>query len=107
MTFRVALHYVRPDDYHLFMSCDVVVEWNLTRDLSRFVAIVLFCFVKSLHSWNRNNILVLRKPDIRIGVIIGLIGTSIVEFARDSFELGNNWREVHRELKLEESWIQK
>ena len=41
--------------------------------------------------------MVLRKPDIRIGVIIGLI-------ARDSFELGNIWREVHRELKLEELW---
>ena len=60
-TFRVALHYVRPDNYHVFMSCDVVIElgifkgWNLTRDLSRFVEIVLFCFVKSLQSWNRNN----------------------------------------------------
>ena len=69
---------------------------------SRLVEIVLFCFVKSLQSWNRNNILVLWKPDIRIGVIIGLIGTNIVEFARDSFELGNIWREDHRELKLEE-----
>ena len=47
------------------------------------------------------------EPDIRIGVIIGLIGTSIVEFARDSFELGNIWREVHRELKLEELWMEK
>ena len=56
---------------------------------------------------NRNKILVLRKPDIRIGVIIGLIGTSIVEFARDSLELGNIWREVHRELKLEELWMAK
>ena len=24
VTFRVALHYVRPDNYHVFMSCDVV-----------------------------------------------------------------------------------
>ena len=56
---------------------------------------------------NRINILVLWKPDIRIGVIIGLIGTSIVEFARDSFELGNIWREVHRELKLKELWMEK
>ena len=47
------------------------------------------------------------EPDIRIGVIIGLIGTSIVGFARDSFELGNIWREVHRELKLEELWMEK
>ena len=31
----------------------------------------LVLFVKTLQSWNRNNILVLRKPDIRIGVIIG------------------------------------
>ena len=36
-----------------------------------------------------------------IGVIIGLIGTSIVEFARHLFELGNIWQEVHREMKLE------
>ena len=61
VTFRVALHYVRPDNYHVFMSCDVVVERNLTRDLSRFVEIVLFCFVKSLQSWNRNNILIIVK----------------------------------------------
>ena len=31
------------------------LEWNLTRDLSRFVEIVLFCFVQGLQSWNRNN----------------------------------------------------
>ena len=47
MTFRVALHYVRPDNYHVFMSCDVLnsdsLLWNLTRDVSRFVEIVLFC----------------------------------------------------------------
>ena len=24
MTFRVGLHYVRPENYRLFMSCDVV-----------------------------------------------------------------------------------
>ena len=29
MTFRVALHYVRPDNYHVFMSCDFVVELGL------------------------------------------------------------------------------
>ena len=29
MTFRVALHYVRRDNYHVFMSCDVVVELRL------------------------------------------------------------------------------
>ena len=23
-TFRVALHYIRPDNHHVFMSCDVV-----------------------------------------------------------------------------------
>ena len=40
-----------------------------------------FCFAKSLQSQNRINILVLRKLDFRIGVIIGLIRTSIVEFA--------------------------
>ena len=67
----------------------------------------MFCSVKSLQSWNRKNILVLRKSDIRIGVIIGLIGTSIVEFTRDSFELGNIWWEAHRELKLEELWMEK
>ena len=37
---------------------------------------------------------------------IGLIGMSIVEFSRDSFEVGNIWREVHRELKLEELWME-
>ena len=42
--------------------------------------------------------MVLRKPDILIGVIIGLIGTTIVEFARDPLELGNIWQKVHREL---------
>ena len=85
VTFQVALHYVRPDCYHVFMSCDV----------------------KSLQSWNRINILVLWKPDIRIGVIIGLIRMTIMEFARDSFEVGTIWQEVHRELKLEELWIEK
>ena len=41
MTFRVALHYVRPDNYHVFMSCDVVeLELSLELD-SRFVEIVL------------------------------------------------------------------
>ena len=30
-----------------------------------------------------------------------------MEFARDSFELGNIWREVHRELKLKELWMEK
>ena len=40
MTFRVALHYVCPGNYHVFMSFDVVEL--LTRDLSRFVEIVLF-----------------------------------------------------------------
>ena len=29
VTFRVALHYVPPDNYHVFMSCDVVVELGL------------------------------------------------------------------------------
>ena len=29
MTFRVALHYVRRDNYRVFMSCDVVVELGL------------------------------------------------------------------------------
>ena len=29
VTFRVALHYVRPDNYHVFRSCDVVVELGL------------------------------------------------------------------------------
>ena len=24
VTFRVALHYIRPDNHHVFMSCDVV-----------------------------------------------------------------------------------
>ena len=51
--------------------------------------------------------MVLRKPDIRIGVIIGLIRTSIVEFARDSFEVGNIRQEVQPELKLEELWMEK
>lgn len=38
-----------------------------------------------------------------------VIRTSIVEFARDLFELGNIWREVYRELimKLEELWREK
>ena len=43
VTFRVALHYVRPDNYHVFWSCDDVVELGLLngtwletcRDLSR------------------------------------------------------------------------
>ena len=65
VTFRVALHYVRPDNYHVFWSCDVVVELGLLdgtwletcRDLyARFVEIGLICFVKSLQSWNRNNL---------------------------------------------------
>ena len=30
-----------------------------------------------------------------------------MEFAWDSFELGNIWREVHRELKLKELWMEK
>ena len=30
VTLRVALHYIRPDSYHVFMSWDVVVERNLT-----------------------------------------------------------------------------
>ena len=66
VTFRVALHYVRPDSYHVFMSCDIA-ELRLVpcRDLLRH-----FCFVKSLQSWNRINILVLRLPDIRFNVII-------------------------------------
>ena len=64
VTFRVALHYVCPDNYHVFRSCDVVVELRLLdgtwletcRDFyARFVEIVLFLFVKSLQSWNRNN----------------------------------------------------
>ena len=29
-----------------------------------------------------------------------------MEFARDSFKLGNIWREVYPELKLEELWMQ-
>ena len=30
VTFRVALHYVRPDNYHVFFwSCDFVVELEL------------------------------------------------------------------------------
>ena len=29
VTFRVALHYVRPDNYHVFWSCDDVVELGL------------------------------------------------------------------------------
>ena len=37
--------------------------WNLTRDLSRFDEIVLFCLVKSLQSWNRNN-----KADLKQSV---------------------------------------
>ena len=73
------------------MSCDIVelglfygTRLETCRDL-----LGQFCFVKSLQSWNRINILVLWKLDIRIGGIIGLIRTSIVEFARDSFEVGN------------------
>ena len=103
VTFQVALYYVRPDSYHVFMSCDIVeLGLETCRDLLRQL-----CFVKSLQSWNRINILVLRIPDIRIGVIIGLIRTSIVEFARDSFEVGNIWRKVHPELKLKELWMEK
>ena len=64
VTFRVALRYVRPDNYHVLWSCDVVVELGLLngtsletcRDLyARFVEISLFCFVMTLQSWNRNN----------------------------------------------------
>ena len=45
VTFRVALHYVRRDNYHLFMSCEVVelglfYGTSLTRDLWRFVEMV-------------------------------------------------------------------
>ena len=29
VTFRDALHYVRPDNYHVFTSWDVVVELGL------------------------------------------------------------------------------
>ena len=29
VTFRVALHYVRPDNYQVFRSCEVVVELGL------------------------------------------------------------------------------
>ena len=29
VTFRVALHHVGPDNYHVFWSCDVVVELGL------------------------------------------------------------------------------
>ena len=43
VTFRVALHYVGPDHYHVFMSCDVVVELGLLgRTLCRD-SFVLFC----------------------------------------------------------------
>ena len=38
---------------------------------------------------------------------IVIIGTSIVEFARDSFELRNIYWEVYQELKLEELWMEK
>ena len=54
-TFRVALHYVRFDNYHVFYVDAMLwlnsnsLRWNLTRDLSR-----RFCVVKSLRSWNRN-----------------------------------------------------
>ena len=24
VTFQVVLHYIRPDNYHVFMSCDIV-----------------------------------------------------------------------------------
>ena len=89
MTFRIALYYVHPDSYHVFMACDIVeLGLETCQDLLR-----QFCFVKSLQSWNRINILVLWLPDIRVkrSNIIGLIRTSSVEFARDSFEVGNIW----------------
>ena len=66
------------------MSCDIVeLRLETCQDL-----LGQFCFVKSLQSWNRINILVLRLLDICINVIIRM---SSVEFARDSFEGGNIW----------------
>ena len=60
VTFWVALHYVRPDSYHMFMSCDIVelrlFYWTWLEtcpDLSR-----QFCFVCNLQSCNGINILV-------------------------------------------------
>ena len=46
-TLRVALHYVRCDNYHVlghavWLNSDSLL-WNLTRDASRFVEIVLYC----------------------------------------------------------------
>ena len=53
VTFRVALHYVRRDNYHLFMSCEVVelglfYGTSLPRDLWRFVEMVFLLRVYSL-----------------------------------------------------------
>ena len=42
MTFRVALDYARPDNYHVFMSCDVVELKLSSLELdSRLLEIVL------------------------------------------------------------------
>ena len=63
VTFRVALHYVRPDNYHVFFGhVTLLLNSNSWMELdSRLVEIcrdsfVLFCFVKSSQSWNRKNI---------------------------------------------------
>ena len=46
VTFRVALHYVRPDNYHVFMSCDVVELGHSPMKLdSRLVEICRDSFV--------------------------------------------------------------
>ena len=91
MTFRVGLHYVRPDNYHVFMSCDVVELGLSSMELDSRLGEIC-----------RDSFVLLRAYSFGIastfGVIIGLIGTTIVEFARDPLELGNIWRKVHREL---------
>ena len=46
VTFRVALHYVRLDNYHVFMSCDVVELGHSPMELdSRLVEICRHSFV--------------------------------------------------------------
>ena len=46
-TFRVVLHFVHSDNYHVLCHSPWLnwntLSWNLTRDASRFVEIVLYC----------------------------------------------------------------
>ena len=57
VTFRVALHHIRPDNYHVFMPCDVVELGISSMELdSRLVEICRDSFVLlSLQSCNRIN----------------------------------------------------